>query len=97
MSELLGKSDSLENAQPTLLQAYQPLPQKEPGHACKGEDRCCGGCRNPKRPVAPAAEGIVGTVTRVILSPEPAFARWPRETLRKARNGVLSAASRRSG
>lgn len=25
--------------------------KKEPGHPCSGEGRCCGGCRNPKRPV----------------------------------------------
>lgn len=25
---------------------------KEPGHPCSGEGKCCGGCRNPKRPVA---------------------------------------------
>ena len=31
------------------------LPVKEPGHPCSGEGRCCGRCRNPKRPVATLA------------------------------------------
>jgi hypothetical protein len=41
-----------------LLKATEIAPnalKKEPGHPCSGEGRCCGGCRNPKRPVAALA------------------------------------------
>lgn len=62
MSELLGKPESPESEQPTLLPAtlfpaYPGTTAKESGHACKGEGRCCGGCRNPKRPLVSADEG----------------------------------------
>lgn len=56
MSELLGKSESLESVQPILLAAYPGPTAEEAGHACQGEGRCCGGCRNPKRPLASVDE-----------------------------------------
>jgi hypothetical protein len=35
-----------------FLELPATLPSvKQPGHPCAGEGRCCGGCKNPKRPL----------------------------------------------
>lgn len=43
----------------------------ESGHPCAGEGRCCGGCKNPKRPVQSAAEST-GVTTLNSPSASPA-------------------------
>lgn len=48
------------SAEPKMPDSFQQLPVatsllkagKELGHPCSGEERCCGGCRNPQWPLA---------------------------------------------
>lgn len=45
-------SESIQSS----LHLSSSSPVKEPGHPCAGEGRCCGGCKNPKRPLDASPE-----------------------------------------
>ena len=71
-TELMGRNLMNSSAEPKMSDSIQqfhiaaPVPslpkgEKEPGHPCSGEGRCCGGCKNPKRPSATQAEQLSGS------------------------------------
>jgi hypothetical protein len=47
---------SFQNLPTATAAASSQQAEAERDHACSGQGRCCGGCRNPKRPLANQAE-----------------------------------------